>query len=138
MFFKDAEELKKILGGFFEKATLEKEFARNFAKSKILIRFNYSEPDLSITLDMTDGENIVITYNDQEKKPEVDMDMKADTAHKFWLGKLNLTMAITRKLMVVRGPVPRVLAFIPVLKPTYQMYKDYLKEIGREDLIEVE
>jgi hypothetical protein len=24
------------------------------------------------------------------------------------------------------------------LKPAYQMYKDYLKEIGREDLIEVE
>jgi len=138
MLFKDAEELKKVLGGFFEKASADKEFAKKFAKSKILIRFNYSEPEFSITLDMTDGENIVITYNDKEKKPEVDMNMKADTAHKFWLGKLNLTMAITRKLMVVRGPVPRVLAFIPVLKPTYQMYKDYLKEIGREDLIEVE
>jgi hypothetical protein len=138
MFFKDAGELKQVLGGFFEKATLDKEFAKNFARSKILIRFNYSEPELSITLDMTDGENIFITYNDREKKPEVDMDMKADTAHKFWLGKLNLTMAITRKLMVVKGSVPRVLSFIPVLQPTYQMYRDYLKEIGREDLIEVD
>jgi hypothetical protein len=138
MYFKDSEELKKILGGFFEKAAADKDLAKEFAKSKLLIRFNYTEPELSITLDMTDGENIVVTYNGNEKVPEVDMSMKADTAHKFWLGKLNLTMAITRKLMIVKGPVPKVLAFIPVLKPAYQMYKDYLKEIGREDLIEVE
>jgi hypothetical protein len=138
MYFKDAEELKKILGGFFEKVAAEEEVAKEFSKSKILIRFNYTEPEFSITLDMTDGENIVITYNDKEKVPEVDMFMKADVAHKFWLGKLNLTMAITRKFMTIKGPVPRVLAFIPVLKPSYQMYKDYLREIGREDLIEVE
>ncbi|PMP67632.1 MAG: hypothetical protein C0189_02695 [Caldisericum exile] len=137
MVFRDPEELKQVLGGFFEKVSQDKEFAKKFAQSKILIRFNYSEPELSITLDMTDGENIIVTYNDKEKRSEVDMDMKADIAHKFWLGKLNLTMAITRKMMIVRGPVPRVLAFIPVLAPTYQMYKDYLKEIGREDLIEV-
>ncbi|MGC8978890.1 hypothetical protein [Caldisericum sp.] len=137
MVFRDPEELKQVLGGFFEKVSQDKEFAKKFAQSKILIRFNYSEPELSITLDMTDGENIIVTYNDKEKRSEVDMDMKADIAHKFWLGKLNLTMAITRKMMIVRGPVPRVLAFIPVLPPTYQMYKDYLKEIGREDLIEV-
>jgi len=133
--FNDSEELKNVLVGFFNKLASDETIAPNFVKSKLVIRFNYREPDLSLTLDMSNGKDLVITVNDKEKVPEVDMDMKADIAHKFWLGKLNLTMAITRRQMVVRGPVPKILVFLPALKPTYQIYKDYLKEIGREDLI---
>ncbi len=133
--FKDSEELKNVLVGFFNKIASDEAIALNFVKSKLIIRFNYREPDLSLTLDMSSGKDLVITVNDKEKVPEVDMDMKADIAHKFWLGKLNLTMAITRRQMVVHGPVPKILAFLPALKPTYQIYKDYLKETGHEDLI---
>ncbi|MHA1280857.1 MAG: SCP2 sterol-binding domain-containing protein, partial [Candidatus Helarchaeota archaeon] len=111
--FKDSEELKNVLIGFFNKIASNEAIALNFVKSKLVIRFNYREPDLSLTLDMSSGKDLVITVNDKEKVPEVDMDMKADIAHKFWLGKLNLTMAITRRQMVVHGPVPKILAFLP-------------------------
>jgi len=55
------------------------------------------------------------------------MFMNADVAHKFWLGEINLVMAVARRQMVVKGPIPRILKLLPVIRPAYSMYKEYLK-----------
>jgi len=56
--------------------------------------------------------------------------MKADIAHKFWFGKVNLTMALTRRQMVAKGPIPKILKLLPAIKPSYAMYPKYLDENG--------
>jgi hypothetical protein len=58
------------------------------------------------------------------------MSMAADTAHKFWFGKVNLTIALTRKEIVAKGPIPKVLKLLPAIKPAYTMYPKYLDENG--------
>ena len=52
---------------------------------------------------------IEVTFNDNDKKPEVEMSMKADVAHKFWFGKVNLVAALARRQMIAKGPVPKIL-----------------------------
>jgi hypothetical protein len=56
--------------------------------------------------------------------------MSADIAHKFWFGKVNLMAALTRKQMTAKGPIPKILALLPAIKPTYAMYPKYLEENG--------
>lgn len=124
MIFDSSEELKKVLGGFFEILVRDPQIGGKLKESKLVIRFSYKNPVLSITADCRWPE-IKITYNDSATVPEVEMFMDADVAHKFWLGEINMVMALARRQMIVKGPIPRILKLLPVIKPAYKMYKEY-------------
>jgi hypothetical protein len=62
------------------------------------------------------------------------MTMKADVAHQFWHGKVNLMAALTRRQIIAKGPIPKILRLLPAVEPVYSMYPKLLREIGREDL----
>ena len=132
--FESSEKLREVLGGFFEYLVTHPEVGPKLLASKMVLKFNYSEPALSITVDLT-GDHAVITYNDGEKKAEVEMNMKADLAHRFWFGKVNLVMALARREMTAKGPIPKILKLLPVIKPTYEIYPKYLQERGLASLI---
>lgn len=67
-------------------------------------------------------------------KPEIYMTMKADIAHEFWLGKVNLLAALSRRQIVAKGPIPKALKLLPAIKPAYSLYAEFLAERGRTDL----
>lgn len=127
--FESSEKLREILGGFFEYLMTHPKVGPKLLASKMVLKFNYSEPVLSITVDLT-GDRAVITYNDADKKAEVEMNMKADVAHRFWFGKVNLVIALARREMVAKGPIPKILKLLPVIKPAYDIYPKYLQERG--------
>ena len=64
------------------------------------------------------------------------MTMDADTAHRFWLGHVNVTVALARGQIKARGPVAKILKLVPLVKPVFQRYRAMLQESGREDLLE--
>ncbi len=97
----------------------------------MVIRFDYSDPDFSIVVDCS-GDEIDVRPGDMDTKPLVEMSMSADIAHKFWYGKVNLTMALTRRQMIAKGPIPKVLKLLPAIKPSYAMYPVYLDQNGYE------
>lgn len=133
-YFKDSEQLKDVLGGFFIKLFEDPKVGPKLMASKLKLKFNYTDPELSISADMG-SEPVVITFNDDVFKPDVEMTMKADVAHRFWYGKVNLIAALTRREMVAKGPIPKILKLLPAIKPAYTLYPEYLKERGFEDLL---
>jgi hypothetical protein len=133
-YFNSSEQLKDILGSFFHVLALDPVISPKLKASKLKIRFDYSDPDLSISMDL-EKDPISILFNDDSIEPEVRMSMKADVAHRFWLGKVNLIAALTRREMVAKGPIPKILKLLPAIKPAYTLYPEYLKEKGRADLI---
>jgi putative sterol carrier protein len=128
--FKDSADLQTVLGGFFSILVKDEGIGGKLKESKLIIKFNYKKPELAITANCA-GLEIALSFNDASTKPEVEMFMDADVAHKFWLGEVNLVMALARRQMVVKGPIPRILKLLPVIKPAYKMYKEYLTKIGR-------
>jgi len=54
------------------------------------------------------------------------MEINADVAHGFWLGKVNLMVAITKGDIKVKGPIPRIIKLLPI-KNVYALYKKLLK-----------
>lgn len=127
--FQSSEQLQQILGGFFETLAADPQVGPALLKSKLIIKFNYREPDLAITIDLT-GERAVFTFNDEAKKPIVEMGMKAETAHKFWMGNVNLVIALARREITAKGPIPSILKLLPIIKPAYKLYPDYIKNKG--------
>lgn len=133
-YFKSGEEFKDILGNFFLQLAVDPVVSPKLKASKLKIRFDYSDPDLAISMDL--GQDPVpILFNDDSIKPDVQMSMKADVAHRFWLGKVNLIAALTRREMVAKGPIPKILKLLPAIKPAYILYPEYLEKKGRSDLI---
>ena len=56
--------------------------------------------------------------------------MDADTAHRFWLGKVNVTVALARGQMKAKGPVAKILKLVPLTKPIFPRYRAILEESG--------
>ena len=63
-------------------------------------------------------------------EPEVVMTMEADTAHRFWLGKVNVTVALARGQMKAKGPVAKILKLVPLTKPVFPRYRALLEQDG--------
>ncbi len=133
-YFENSEKFQEILGGFFKTLVIHPTISQKLKDSKLVIKFNYSDPALAITIDCT-KDPIQILFNDSILKPEVEMSMKADVAHRFWFGKVNLLAALTRREMVAKGPIPKALKLLPVIKPAYDLYPKYLEEKGFGNLL---
>jgi putative sterol carrier protein len=85
---------------------------------------------------MREGEEAQVDLGETGMDPEVVMTMEADTAHRFWLGKVNVTVALARGQMRAKGPVAKILKLVPLVKPVFPRYRTMLEEAGRKDLQE--
>ena len=63
------------------------------------------------------------------------MSVKADIAHAFWHGKVNLLSALSKKDIVAKGPIPKILKLLPAVEPLYKVYPALLREKGYESMI---
>ncbi len=132
--FATSEEFEEIIVGFFNQIAETPEVADKLLASNMVIRFNYQEPEVVVLIDCSQDKVRVIP-GDRETKALVEMSMKADVAHQFWFGKVNLTKALARRQMIAKGPVPKILKLLPAIRPTYAMYPKYLEANGYKDYI---
>ena len=135
-YFKDADEVYEFIGKLFADLATDEELGPKFRKANTIVQYRYSNPDSVITVKMLDGEDGQVDLGDTQLEPEVVMAMDADTAHKFWLGKVNVTVALARGQMKAKGPVAKILKLVPLVKPVFPRYRAMLEEKGRSDLVE--
>ena len=136
-YFKDADEVYQYIGKLFEDLTQDEELAPKFRKANTIVQYQYRNPDSQITVSMREDEESRVDCGDTDMDPEVVMSMEADTAHKFWLGKVNVTVALARGQMKAKGPVAKILKLVPLVKPVFPRYRQQLADSGRADLAEV-
>ena len=135
-YFRDADEVYKYIGTLFEQLAEDEELAPQFRKANTIVQYQYREPESQITVKLMDGEDGKVDCGETNMEPEVVMNMDADTAHRFWLGKLNVTVALARGQMKAKGPVAKILKLVPLTKPIFPRYRALLEQDGRQDLIE--
>jgi putative sterol carrier protein len=135
-YFKDADEVYAYIGKLFEDLTQDEELAPKFRKANTVVQYRYREPESTITVKLIDGEDGQVDLGETSLEPEVVMSMAADTAHRFWLGEVNVTVALARGQMKAKGPVAKILKLVPLTKPVFPRYRQMLEEAGREDLLE--
>lgn len=137
--FQSDVEVYDYIGEFISSVKDDPAIGPKIRQAGIIIRFVYREPQSQITIDarnpVPEGHFYTVYYGDSAVEPDLVMSMSADTAHSFWLGKVNLMAALTRGQIVAKGPVATALKLLPVIQPTYAMYPKFLKEHGREELV---
>jgi putative sterol carrier protein len=137
-YFKDADEVYATVGKLFRELAEDEELAPMFRRANTIVQYDYTEPDSKITVRLQEGEPGDVDFGETEMEPEVTMRMKADTAHRFWLGRVNVTTAIARGEIRPQGPVSKILKLVPLTKPVFPRYQAQLEADGRRDLIDDE
>ena len=135
-YFKDDQEVYEFIGKLFEDLTQDEELAPKFRKANTIVQYQYRNPESQITVRMIEDEDSEVDLGSTDMEPEVVMTMEADTAHKFWLGKVNVTVALARGQMKAKGPVAKILKLVPLVKPVFPKYRQMLEDAGRQDLLD--
>jgi hypothetical protein len=139
--FKDSEELQTCMGQLYDEAKRDSRIAPKIKTSNLVIQFRYEEPHATVTINAAAAPTQQGAYfdvlwgDDTGLKPDVEMSMKADVAHQFWHGKINLIAALARRQIIAKGPIPKILKLLPAVEPMYEMYPNILHKIGRDELI---
>ncbi len=135
-YFKDADEVYAYIGRLFEELGDDPELAPKFRAADTIVQYRYRDPESQITVSLLDADERRVDCGKTDLKPEVVMTMDADTAHRFWLGKVNVTVALARGQMKAKGPVAKILKLVPLVKPVFPRYRAMLEADGRDDLLE--
>lgn len=138
--FQNSEQFYDCVGELMERAKVDPEIGPKIAKSKIIIQFVYSDPDAITTVNAKGspsqpGAYVDVYQGKSSLKADIVMSMKADIAHHFWLGKINLVSALAKGDIKATGPIPKILKLLPAVTPLYKQYPELLKEKGLGELI---
>jgi hypothetical protein len=139
--FKSFDELHTCFGRLYDDAKRDSRIAPKIKDSHLVIQFRYDDPHAVVTINAAapptqDGAYFDVLWGDTTGlKPDIEMTMKADVAHQFWHGKVNLMAALARRQIIAKGPIPKILKLLPAVEPMYEMYPHILHDLGRDDLI---
>jgi putative sterol carrier protein len=137
-YFKDAEEVYETIGKLFAELAVDEELAPKFHQANTIVQYQHRDPESTITVRLLEDQPTEVEFGETEMEPEVVMSMEADTAHRFWLGRVNVTTALARGQIKASGPVAKILKLVPLTKPVFPRYKALLETQGRDDLVQID
>jgi hypothetical protein len=134
--FETDEALYDILGRFFEKVRYVEE-AHLIHQVGGSIAFEFSDPAARLTWvpDLTTDAPPFHVEAGGAGAALLTFRQSGDTAHRFWLGYLDLQQALARQQVRASGPLSRAMKLLPHLDRIYPIYHQHLADIGRPDLI---
>ncbi len=130
--FCNSDELHHVMDMLWRRIKDDPGMSGKLVEAKLIVQFRYRDPEGTLTIDCSDGNEMKIIVGPTRLKPVIEMSMKADIAHEFWLGKVNVPMAIISGKIVSRGPTPKALALLPVIRPAYTLYPQVLQDAGKK------
>ncbi len=136
-YFHDGDEVYRYIGELLRGLIDDEELGAKLKRADTTVQFRYHEPDAVITFRLIEDEPVRVDLGDSDLEPEIVMTADADVAHLFWLGRVNVTVALARGQMKATGPVAKILKLVPLIKPVFPRYRELLEREGRSDLLEV-
>ncbi len=144
--FKDAEALYDILGGFFSDRVRWTDEAHLIHQVGGPITFIFERPAAQICWvpeaasaepeePSSERAPFRLVLGAAGPTPLLTFRQDGDTAHRFWLGLLDLQQALARQQVRAQGPLSRAMKLLPHLDAIYPLYPEYLTSRGHGDLL---
>jgi hypothetical protein len=126
--FATTEKMYEVLGELFNTLVNDPTVGPKFIEADIVIKFTIDHPDGSIWL-TREGK---VVCGPADLKPTIEMWLSGDTCHQFWLQQVTMPIGLAKGLLKAKGPLPKVLKLLPMLKPAYAAYPAIAKKYGLE------
>ena len=135
--FKDEDDVYRFIGRLLLELAADPELAPRLKRANTTVQYRLTDPESQITVDLRPDRKIQVDCGLSDLEPEVVMATTADTAHGFWLGRVNITAALARGEIKATGPVAKILRLVPLVQDSFPRYEQMLREAGRGDLVEI-
>lgn len=127
--FQSDEQLKEILRRLFDRVGADPLAAKTLVKSKLIIRIRTTRPIAAVTINgRKDPPELLYTENNL--RPDLDIEVGAETLHKILLKELRLRNAIATRALNVKGPVWKSFILEEIFHSAQSLYPDVVKEMG--------
>ena len=114
------------LGRMFEDVVADPLVAPHLQRADTVVQYRFADPAAVITVDVRADGDPRAELGATLLTPEVVLSMDGDTAHRLFLGEVNLTVALARGQIRRAGPVGKLLKLVPLLRPCVARYRGQL------------
>ena len=129
--FESARELRQVIDEVFSMMDRDPDMGPKLRDADTPQRFEFTDFDevVNIRAAGPDEEgNLHWEWSDEvDWEPKVRMQMSSEVANRYFQGKENVPMAVARRRIKTGGDLKAALALIPVTKPIYAQYREYLE-----------
>jgi putative sterol carrier protein len=128
--FANAQQVYDTIGLFLDQITKDPELGPKFVAADTSFLVRYTDPDCTMLVDATIDPPVVTMNPDPAIETEISLEMAADDGHEFWLGKLNMALALAKGKVKVTGPISKIMKLLPAMRPAFPKYNAFLEERG--------
>jgi SCP-2 sterol transfer family len=129
--FDSARELREVIDEVFSMMDRDPDMGPKLRDADTPQRFEFTDFDAVVNIRAArpdeDGNLKWEWSDDVEWEPKVKMEMSSEVANRYFQGKENVPMAVARRRIKTSGDLKAALALIPITKPIYAQYRDYVE-----------
>jgi hypothetical protein len=129
--FRSEEEFRTVIDRVFSMMSEDPDMGPKLRDADVPQRFEFTDVDLVVNIRAArpdeDGNLHWEWSDDVDWEPKVKMAMSSETANKYFQGKENVAMALARRRIKSGGDVKAALSLIPITKPIYARYREFLE-----------
>ena len=129
--FESTRELRECMDEVFSMMDRDPDMGPQLRDADTPQRFEFSDFDTVVNIRAArpdeDGNLHWEWSDDVDWEPKVKMEMSSEVANRYFQGKENVPMAVARRRIKTSGDLKAALALIPITKPIYAQYRDYVE-----------
>ena len=114
-----AEQLNALVKELFEEIFDDEIVGPKLKKSKLVIRYDVSDPDTTVWVDTRQSR---VAFGEYEHPASIQLAMKGDTFHAFMSQNATIPDLVGKKEVKVIGSLAKVMKLLPLVKKAYENY----------------
>lgn len=122
--FETPDQLYDYISELFDEISSLPEAQQALKTLKLCVKFNYTDPDCEIILNVADGGYTISRELSPDVTPDVELTMSGDIAHQLWTGELNVMGAITTREIGINGSLGKIMRLTPFIKTAIRHNKN--------------
>jgi hypothetical protein len=129
--FESPREFREVIDEVFRMMDADPDMGPKLRDADCPQRFEFDDFDMVVNIRAArEDENGNLHWewsDDVDWEPKVKMTMSSEVANRYFQGKENVAMAVARRRIKTSGDMKAALALIPITKPVYAQYRDYVE-----------
>jgi hypothetical protein len=130
--FRSDQEFRTVMDRVFSMMSEDPDMGPKLRDADVPQRFDFSDVEMVVNIRAARaGEEGNLHWewsDDVDWEPKVRMEMSSETANRYFQGKENVPIALARRRIKSGGDVKAALSLIPITKPIYARYREFLED----------